>query len=204
MTLSAGPVLVNLWVRDVTGGPPSLCLWEFGPNRCATFPPLPAGAGWRRYQAIVTPDPGTTSLSLFLYAAVSIPGQSAADEYAGVEVEAVPTTTPLIVLATPLHAAVRPPSLLVSGDGYGAGWLGPSHTDHVLVDGLRNGWLGTAIGSPTPIRYVPARWDVLSRWVSLVGLVLLLGLAGSLVPWLHRLRPDLRQRFQRVRESVRR
>lgn len=179
----SGSLLISLWVRDVRGASPSVCLWEFGPNHCAQLPPLPNAVGWQRYQTIVTPDPGTTNLSLFLYAQVFATGQPATDEYAGAEIMSMDSLLQPVVVAIPLRPAHSHPPLIVSGEAYSAGWTGPAHASHLLVDGLRNGWLGGAPTTTEVVRYTPAQWDLLSRWVSIACFLVLLGLASSVIPW---------------------
>jgi arabinofuranan 3-O-arabinosyltransferase len=62
------PVRLSLDYRRVKHSPPRICLWQYGPERCARLPALEAGLGWRRLDAVVAPEPGTVGLRLFLYA----------------------------------------------------------------------------------------------------------------------------------------
>jgi glycosyltransferase involved in cell wall biosynthesis len=179
----SGPVFVSLWVRSVSGAGPRLCLWQRPLEKCAAMLPLPSSAApsrWYHYQAIVTPDPGTTSLSLFLYADVYARGSSTVNEYSDVMVRRSPLLLQPVIVATPPGREHPAPALAAGGEGFSSDWIGPPRAQHVEVDGLRNGWLGPH-GAGEPPRFRPSSWYLLSRLASLIAVGLLLALA--LVRW---------------------
>ncbi|MER3410481.1 MAG: hypothetical protein C4306_10420 [Thermoleophilia bacterium] len=59
---------ISLDYLRVRGAAPRLCVWQDGPGRCATLPPLKAGKGWRHYEYAFRPASGTVGLSILLYA----------------------------------------------------------------------------------------------------------------------------------------
>lgn len=54
--------------RTAAGTTARACVWQTGPDRCATLPPLDRSSEWQRFEAFVDPEPGTTKLTWFLYA----------------------------------------------------------------------------------------------------------------------------------------
>ena len=150
-----GPMLVDLSARSVLGAPPQVCLWESPLQRCASISPLQSGSAWHRYEMTVEPDPGTTSISLFLYAFAQNPGQPTVEQYAGVVVRALPYAPSVDVLAHPTTEPGRV-RLLAYPTGYSPGWEGPPNSTHVVVDGIRNGWLTSSRTLTVPrVRYIP-------------------------------------------------
>ena len=180
----SGPLFVSLWVRNVSGAAPRMCLWQMPINECAALSPLPpssAHSRWYHYQAIVTPDSGTRTLALYLYADVFTPGAITTSDYSGVVVRRSPVVLQPVVVATP-QSHERPASALYTvGESFSPDWIGPSGDQRVEVDGLRNGWLGPYTRD-YPLRFGPSSWYVLSRFVSLLASGLLLALALSLWP----------------------
>jgi len=106
------------------------------------LPPRSALSRWYRYQTFVTPDPGTRSLMIFLYANVYTHGTLTTDEYSKVVVRRSPVLLqPVVVATAPGHE--RPaPALYTVDESFSADWIGPPGDQRVEVDGLRNGWLG--------------------------------------------------------------
>lgn len=177
----SGPVFVSLWVRNVSGAAPRICLWQRPADMCAALPPLAqdaASSRWHRYRAIVTPARGTRSLTLFLYADVYTSGAPTTNEYAGVVVRRAPALLQPVVVGTPLRRHRQPPALFTAGEGFSPDWVGSPGSLRVEVDGLRNGWLGPRRAAEPP-RFSLARWYQLSRLASLLALCLLLALALS-------------------------
>jgi hypothetical protein len=127
----------------------------------------------------VTPDPGTRSLSLFLYADVYVPGTLTTNEYSDVVVRRSPVLLQPVVVATPRGQVGSAPALYTVAGSFSPEWIGPPGDQRVEVDGLRNGWL-----SPHPrgvaLRFGPSSWYLLSRFASLLAASLLLALALSL------------------------
>lgn len=179
-TWHSGPILLRFWVRHLVGAQPRVCLWETGPNHCLNnLPALPTGSGWQRYSTIVQPDPGTTALSLTLYADSTVKGQVTTNEYAHVVAFSLPTSARLVVLSkVPRGSSVPPVHLIASDTTWSPAWKGTPGSRHVLIDGMRNGWL-LPVNEPLrdfAIHYVPSTELLISRWISAVvaGLMLLL------------------------------
>lgn len=145
-----GPVLLSLSARDLSGPAPAICLWEVGPDRCATLPPFASSRSWQRYQQVVSPSGGTRGLSLFLYALGGPGGTRGASAFADVEVRSLAVSPPLAILATGNNRSVRPPSLTTMDSTFSSVWTSPRPAQHVLVNGVANGWLSSATGLLTP------------------------------------------------------
>ena len=176
----SGPLFVSLWVRNVSGAATAdVPLADAHPKQCAAMSPLPrssAPSRWYHYQAIVTPDPGTRSLKLFLYADVYTSGALTTNEYSDVVVRRSPVALQPVVVATPRSHERPAPALYTAGESFSPDWIGPPGDQHVEVDGLRNGWLGPHSRS-VPLRFGPSSWYLLSRFASLLAAGLLLALA---------------------------
>ena len=137
---SGGLLFLQLEDRNLNGATPRLCLWQEPSNSCALLAPLSSKPGWHRFTSVVAPMKGTTSMSLFLYADALGNGTTTINEYAGVTVHSIPLEIPPVVSALD----ERPSSnarLMVAATGYSTQWSGPTHALHVVVDGLRNGWI---------------------------------------------------------------
>ena len=139
----AGPLFLNMEVRHLVGAPPSVCLWEIPIGRCAALPALPTGTGWHDFQATITPDHGTTSLALFLYANSSGLGAETVNEYANITAVGALIGTNPVVVTWPAQP-YRGPVLSTNGQAYSAAWRSLSPAAHVIVDGLGNGWLAAS------------------------------------------------------------
>ena len=152
----SGPVLVNIWVRTRSGAPPRMCFWETPIDRCAPTAALPSSSQWRLYRTTVVPATGTETVTLFVYAFAQSPGHVSVDQYAGVVARSILHRPTIDVVGRPTTDAA-PTRLLSYPTGYAPGWIGPRDAVHVLVDGLRNGWLTTsnsrAVRKPT---YLPS------------------------------------------------
>ena len=152
----SGPVLVNIWVRTRSGAPPRMCFWETPIDRCAPTAALPSSSQWRLYRTTVVPATGTENVTLFVYAFAQSPGHVSVDQYAGVVARSILHRPTIDVVGRPTTDAA-PTRLLSYPTGYAPGWIGPRDAVHVLVDGLRNGWLTTsnsrAVRKPT---YLPS------------------------------------------------
>lgn len=145
---SGGPVLVSFAARRITGAGPAICLWEIGPNRCASMTPLSASARWHTYQEVVTPNRGTHALSLFLYAYAGS-GTRTEDAYSGVSIRSAATQETWAIIAAG-GAAHRPPELTTMMTAFSNYWSVGTPAQHVLVDGIMNGWLSDANRRVTP------------------------------------------------------
>ena len=138
-----GHVFLRYWARSLAGNTPQVCLWESPVDRCATTSSSSLSgrrrSGWIRYSSIVTPGLGTRSLSLFVYAYGSGAGSQSVDQYAKVQAFSLPSITMPLLTGVPkayLHAR-----LVVTARGFSSSVSDPRGLKHVLVDGLRNGWI---------------------------------------------------------------
>jgi arabinofuranan 3-O-arabinosyltransferase len=175
-----GALLIHLWIRHVSGASPRLCVFEAGPGRCAPTSIESRGAGWADYAISVTPDAGTRSLGLFIYADGDASGVRTVNDYADIAVHSVPSTD-LVLLGYPDGAtSVATPQLLVLRETYSGNWIGPTRSIHVLVDGILNGWLLGQGGSGLSATYAPSELVSLGLWVSGGALAVLLVLALNL------------------------
>jgi len=175
----SGPLFVSLWVRNVSGAAPRMCLWQMPINVCASMSPLPPNSAlsrWHHYQAIVTPDPGTRRLALYLYADVFTSGALTTSDYSDVVVRRSPVFLQPAVVATPRRHERPAPALYTVAGSFSPDWIGPPGVPRVEVDGLRNGWLGPH-SRDYPLRFGPSSWYLLSRFASLLAAGLLLALA---------------------------
>ena len=179
LTWRSGPLLLSLWVRSVSGPGPRICLREAPVNACAPLPPLPQTSSrsrWYHYQTIMTPEPGTQSLRLFLYADVYARGTRTTNEYSDVIVRRSADFLQPVVAGTPRSHERPATALYTSGQSFSPEWAGPPGDARVEVDGLRNGWLGPHSGDVPP-RLGPSLWYLLSRFASLLAAGFLLALA---------------------------
>jgi arabinofuranan 3-O-arabinosyltransferase len=184
-----GPLLINMMVNHLTGARPRLCLWETGPERCATLPDVPDMKGWSTYKASVSPDAGTTALSVYLYADGSQSGGLTTNQYAGVQVVEVPAQSSLALLADPNVVLAPTHQLVVVHSSYSGAWQGPTNSRHVLVDGMLNGWMVPIRAATFSAYYKPATAFNVAAWVSLVAylILFLLGvrtIRSRAIPWL--------------------
>jgi arabinofuranan 3-O-arabinosyltransferase len=180
---TGGALRLDLSVRHVSGQAARLCIYELGPNRCAPTADLPTSTTWAPYHTVVTPDPGTSSLILFLYADGNTAGQPGAppvtrNDYAQVSVSSA-SPVRVAVFGDPQTPATSAASLLLLRESFSGHWVGPAGTRHVLVDGLYNGWLG-ALPAAATSRYGPSGTVRAAAILSLIaGLALVpLGLGG--------------------------
>jgi arabinofuranan 3-O-arabinosyltransferase len=183
LSWNRGALVLSMQVRHADGSAPRICLWEVGPSRCAPAPDLPTGPAWSWYRASVTPDVGTTSIILYLYADGGAPRRTV-NEYANVSVVEVSSLPRVALLGNPL-SFVRPPvRLVLLHTSYSDLWQG-SVGKHVIVDGLLNGWLVPPQSTSFAANYSPEGVIDGARWVSVA--VLLAILIVVLWPWESRL-----------------
>lgn len=184
--------------RGVSGRRPRICLWQVGPNRCASLPELRAGRAWQVLDETVALDPEVQSLQLFLYAD-GTGGRPTVAEYRGVSVGPIGSVAlvgparerplPRIVARREepwkIHVRVenaRAPFLLATSEAFAPGWKASvddhdgSQLRHVEVNGYANGWLVPWKGSyEMTLEYGPERWARAARFLSIVAL---LGIVG--------------------------
>jgi hypothetical protein len=183
---TSGPVILRIQTRNVAGTGPRLCLYAIGPNECIPLPPVPATPAWSTYGATAVPPVGTTGLALFLYSDGPGGGAKSVNEYSNGAIYnlafspvvlATPTPTP-----TPTPFQARRGRLVTSDSSYSSTWAGPIGGTHVLVDGMKNGWLvppGVPV-SPTP-HYRNAWMVVSAAAVSAAAMVVLLVSVGFIL-----------------------
>lgn len=143
LTWRSGSLLLNMQMRHVEGAPPRVCLWEMPIGRCAALPAVPSGSGWKDYLATVTPDPGTKSLTLFLYADSLGLGTETVNEYGNIRAVTLPVASPPVIVTWPARMH-HTPTLTTNGQAYTSAWRSLEPARHVLVDGLTNGWLAAS------------------------------------------------------------
>lgn len=166
-----GPLVLSMWVRHLSGSPPRICLWESNLGRCLQIPPVPTNSSWVHYQVVANPDPTTSSLALFLYADGPASGNATVNEYADVSVQSLPTVSRLVFLLNPAQTIQSHPLRLVTRDStWSSDWNTKSDANHVLVDGMRNGWLlrGSFATSSFSTYYAPRSQLLLAYLISLV------------------------------------
>jgi hypothetical protein len=179
---SSGSVLLSVQARNRSGAGPRLCLYAIGPNTCIPLPAMPATPGWSTYRVIATPPSGTVGLGLFLYSSTPTTGVSSVNQYANIAVYKDNITSNPIVKATPKKSAKPHVRLIESNSSYSSSWAGPANGRHVLIDGMRNGWL-IPLGAPaqsTP-HYTRGIYVIYSALVSAVTVFGLMCASGLIV-----------------------
>jgi arabinofuranan 3-O-arabinosyltransferase len=164
--------LLNMMLHHVSGSAPHVCLWETGPERCASLPASPAAATWSVFRAAVNVDAGTKALTLYLYADGGVQEALTINEYARISAVEVSALYSFALLADPDHRPTSPIKLVVLHDSYSTEWRSPSG-EHVLVDGMLNGWLVTSGSSEFSVTYAPTVAFRAAGWTSLLALVLI-------------------------------
>ena len=206
LSWTGGDIYLQLSARSLEGTQANFCVWEEPQNRCIasiqepyTTAGPPPGPTWHRYTMIVQPTPGATKLSLFVYASSFAVGQPSISQYAGITVRALPSDPSAVVVGTPTSA--RSSSKLVTiATGYSALWAGPPGTTHVLVDGLRNGWItGSAQADTVHAVYTPDTHLFRKE----VALLLAMVLVATACWWWSSGRPPILALRRRARHSTR-
>jgi len=171
-------------VRSLRGEPARVCLWQVGPNECARLPRIQRSSSWTPYRAVVTSEPGTVGLRLFLYADGGKDEGDSAAAYSGIRLRPIAPVIATVldgeqdVAAPPTIMATRTgvssftarvgtaeePFILTIGESAADGWtlsaLPEGRTARpVLVDGYAQGWL-ISEGAPftASVTYTPDRW----------------------------------------------
>lgn len=182
-----GAVLLSFLVRTVAGASPRICVWETATKACSPgVPAITASGSWSRVQTILHPDRRSGALKLYLYADALGPGHPTVIDYADVKAFAAPDVGQLAVLGTP----ARPGGsyfLTTANSSFSKSWS-DRYGEHVVVDGLRNGWLSTSNPAGTGPRYPPASLFRLGDIVSICVAIAMGALAVSL-PMRGRMRP---------------
>ena len=187
-----GPLLVSLMVHPVQGLAPRICLYEVGAGRCAPIPNLPTGSGWSSYWASVTPDIGTKAITVFLYA--DSVGALTVNEYADVRVDEVPALPSFALFAKPDDQFASSMQLVVLHNSYSTQW-GSTQGQHVIVDGMLNGWLVPLESSePFLAFYEPANMFRAGQLISLVTLLGVVPITFMAPLWCRVIRRTFRHR----------
>jgi arabinofuranan 3-O-arabinosyltransferase len=203
LTWHGGALVVSLMVRNVEGSPPRICLWEFGANRCAQLPDMPSARGWVTFRASIRPDPGTTSLYLYLYADGRGQSGRTTNEYADIRVAEVPELPRLVLFTMPGSQPNTPLLLDVLHNTYSSQW-GASTGRHVEVDGMLNGWLVQMGSGPFRPSYLPSSGVTAAQWISAMSLLIIIILAA--LPLLRlgagRMAPRVAKRLREIYEAT--
>ncbi len=138
---TGGAIYVSLALRHASGSLPRLCLWESGIDKCAPLPQPAATEAWSRYAQTVVPEPGATSLSIYVYSDAASNGIETVNEYSDFHVLELPAIPSFALIGTSASAAPSTQQLLLLRTSYSSQWQGPPGAAHVVVDGLFNGWL---------------------------------------------------------------
>src|SRR6266566_2844524 len=186
------PLIVSVAVKSVKGNRPRLCLLEVGPQRCAPLPTSSLLAG-------------TGALELYLYADAKGPGDQTTVEYANVQVIEVPTLPSFYLLSDPPSESTASVELAIIHNTFSESWHASPRGQHVLVDGMLNGWL-IPTGSTGFYAYYSPR-DIFrdAQWVSTVALVMMIvGIVGWAISGLIRRRrfhlDNYRRAYSRIRQ----
>jgi hypothetical protein len=189
-----GAIDLRLDTRAVAGSVPRLCLWEAPVDHCATTPALSQKPGWQTANMIVTPDAGTRTIHLFLYADAPSGAGTSIEQYADVSARSTAPAPQVVVMGTPLSQSVPTDRLMAWSEGYSSAWTSASGTVHVRVDGMRNGWIVPSTRrSPVVTTYLPTLGE--GRKERLFAFVMLALAAGICLIELRRrrLRPPPRR-----------
>ncbi len=160
-----GPILLSLMIRHVAGSGPRLCLWQTGPDKCASLPAIPGDKGWFAYRTPVTVDPSTTAITMYLYSDGGNGNSRTINDYANVRVVELPTLPSFALLADPAMQPMPSVHLVVVHSSFSSDWQG-SNGEHVLVDGMINGWLVQNASDKFSIHYKPDTVVRIAQWTS--------------------------------------
>ncbi len=199
-TVTGIPYVLSLDARTLRGASARLCIWENGPNHCASTQTLPATSDWAHHRLRFTLDSGTSSTLLFLYADGSshpvtltqyrhITFKRLEPEIVGITPRS--STPPRSAVswyqASPdrfeVHVSGTGRSeLLVLDESYAPSWNldGASTHAHVMANGYANAWVvDTGNGRLLQARYGPSQITRLAILVS--GVVIVTAVALTLL-----------------------
>jgi hypothetical protein len=117
------------------------------------------------------PDSGTTAITLFLYADVDVPGTTTVNEYANARVVEVAAAATFALLGDP-NSATSARHLVVYRSSFSPYWQGSVNAEHVLVNGMVNGWLVPPSTHGFAAYYTPSVTIRAAQLVSIGGLFL--------------------------------
>jgi hypothetical protein len=139
IALPKGEILLSLETRTLLGGPPKFCLLEVPFNVCAPSATLKARKTWHQVTTVVQPLNGTTSLKLFLSANADVGGATSVEQYANVQIRRINGDPNSVIVGTPAKLVYG--GLVNFRTGFSTSWTSASKDQHVIVNGLTNGWL---------------------------------------------------------------
>lgn len=163
-------VAIALKVRTPSGRGPAICLWDATSDSCLSTPTLPTSASWKQYAAVV-PVPSGDQLYLFLDAYGAAPGgKVTVNEFASAAVFDAPAAIDLLSSTDTQTNSVY---LASNWQGYNPNWAldAPTASDHVIVNGMFNGWLTHSRLSVVRTRYRPAALIKGSLFVTVVAAI---------------------------------
>jgi hypothetical protein len=170
---TGGTVYIHLFARHIAGLKPQVILWNSTTNTPVPVAFTWRGTDWVQYSGSASPSGVAATLSLFLYASASLNSEITSVEYGHVLVSTGLPPAP-VLLGTTAFRPVRVPYVYVSRNGYTNDWTAGPGFRHVLVDGLRNGWIVRSPGPMVHPTYAFAIWDRLGDIISaLVAAILL-------------------------------
>ena len=185
-----GSFFLRYSARSLSGSAPRICLWEEPVSSCAPTQATSSSAtsprsAWVTNSSIVTPDSGTKTITLFVYAFAAGQGKQTITQYANVVIRPIALTSEAFLIGLPKQSS-HFLHLIVGSDGYSSSISSPLGSVHVAVDGLRNGWLVTRRLRNLPsIGSYASSYTVLEETLSFTTAMLLL--AASLL-WIDRKR----------------
>ena len=174
------PLRVAVSHRRVAGSPARLCVWQEGPDRCATTPALDPSPGWHRFDETIRLAPRTESVHVFLYADGVAGGRGVTrTEYRGLTVSS-PASDIGVMVQPPARlpqvsyrrtgpdefrvrvVGAERPFVLVAAETFAPGWRlereDARAVEHFKVNGYANGWRVPWTGSyELTISYRPER-----------------------------------------------
>ena len=102
------PLLIEVDHRTLVGAPARLCVWEIGPDHCASLPGLTLARNWETYRAATVTSPETRGIRVFLYADGSPYGDRARVGYRALRVSEL-TAAATVKLPVPDSSPVTIP-----------------------------------------------------------------------------------------------
>lgn len=137
-----GEIFLRYSSRSISGSSPRICLWEVPNNQCAktSVSTSSMSSAWKTETFLVQPNVGTQTLSLVVYADAPGDGTETISQYANFIVRSITPSPQAFLVGLPRQTAPES-RLIVGSDGYSAMLSGPPGDNHVLVNGLHNGWL---------------------------------------------------------------
>jgi hypothetical protein len=175
-----GSLVVSIMLHRVSGHPLRVCLLEEveilsraeqAPRRCAALPDLPNRTDWFEYRASVTPDPGTKTVRLYLYADGDTVTPTVS-EFANVRVLEIAGLPSIALLPNPEGSRASSMQLVVLHNSFSTLWTSNAG-QHAVVNGMLNGWLLPSAAQPFSALYKPTTLLQASQGLSLSAALLI-------------------------------